>query len=293
MSYSQKGYGSAGRVARKSDKDITSLQEVRARQIVSPSVPTNATARSTQAASAAGIPGYYSSQRGPAVTKSVYRKLAALGAAQGGFGEDGQTDTDARKTAFYQAQGLKIGNDPAEGEITLANADQAAMLKWADRKQLQGFGVKLERDDVEFLEQKRAEELQFRFDEWLARRIDLNDPANSRWVQEVVPDFFERREKFIDDKINLEAALAKIRLRGANSKKDLQLLFAINSGLITPSQKVLFGSTPLAAGTDYQPGMMSVLQWFAPRSTAPVWGTSTTDPFDSPSSIVGSGGGLL
>lgn len=293
MSYSQRGYGSAGRVARKSDKDITSLQEIRARQVAAPTVPANTASKSDHRSSATGIPGYYSSQRGPAVTKAVYRRLAALGAQRGGFGEDGQTNTDAKKTAFYEAQGLKIGNDPAQGQIALADADQAAMLKWADRKQFQGFGVKLERDDVEFLEQKRAEELQFRFDEWLARRIDLNDPANSRWVQEVVPDFFERREKFIDDKINLEAALAKIRLRGANNKKDLQLLFAINSGLITPSQKVLFGSTPLAAGTDYQPGMMSVLQWFAPRGTPPLNGASDTAAFDRPYSIVGSGGAIL
>lgn len=281
MSYSQRGYGSAGRVARKSDKDITSLQEVRARKIERPGGATGTT--STPDSSATGIPGYYSSQRGPAVTKAVYRRLAALGARQGGFGAD--TDQVAMRE-FYTAQGI----DPA---TSLADAEQAAMLKWADRKQFQGFGVKLERDDVEFLEQKRAEELQFRFDEWLARRIDLNDPANSRWVQEVVPDFFERREKFIDDKINLEAALAKIRLRGANNKKDLQLLFAINSGLIKPSEKVLFGSTPLVAGTDYQHGMMSVLQWFAPRSTAPPVGASTVNPFAHPYDIVGSSGAIL
>lgn len=283
MSYSQKGYSSAGRVARKSDKDITSLQEIRARQLTQP-----ADGFSSSSKSAVGVPGYYSSQRGPAVTKAVYRRLAAIGS-----GPDGFTD----RAAFYAAQGIKAAQqaDADTNTIDFDAAEEMAMLKWRDRDSFRGFGVKLERDDVEYLEQKRAEELQFEFDQWLARRIDLDDPANSRWVQEMVPDFYERREKFIDDKINLEAALAKIRLRGANSKKDLQLLFAINSGLIKPSEKVLFGSTPLAAGTDYQPGMMSVLQWFAPRINGGLnqVGGTTTGSFDKPYSIRDVTGALL
>ena len=289
MSFSQKGYSSAGRVARKSDKDITSMQEVRAKQIRSP-----ATNFSSTQNSAAGMPGYYSSQRGPAVTKTVYRRLAALGSGENGF-------TDRK--AFYEAQGIQMG-DGTPSDASYRAADQQAMLKWADRDQFRGFGVKLERDDVEFLEQKRAEELQFEFDQWLARRIDLDDPANSRWVQEIVPDFYERRERFIDDKINLEAALAKIKLRGANSKKDLQLLFALNSGLIKPSSIPLFRSTGPVAGTDYQAGMMSVLQWFSPRGNAPSQrvgirsGTADNDAaftssFSKPYQIIGSGGNLL
>lgn len=283
MAYSQKGYGSAGRVARKSDKDITSLQEIRAREIAPPS-----SKFSSKTSSAAGVPGYYSSQRGPAVTKAVYRRLAALGSGPGGFQDP---------VAFYEAQGIKIGTDRRKGEVTEQEAENMAMLKWSQRDQFRGFGVKLERDDVEFLEQKRAEQLQFEFDQWLARRIDLNDPANSRWVQEVVPDFFERREKFIDDKINLEAALAKIRLRGANNKKDLQLLFALNNGLIKPSTVPLFRSSGLRAGRDYQPGMMSVLQWFSPPTHGALNGgegeAAATGPFGRPYEIRGKDGGLF
>lgn len=285
MSYRQQGYGSAGRVARKSDRDITSLQEIRARQVTEPN-----TNFSSNASSAVGMPGYYSSQRGPAVTKAVYRRLAALG-AQNGFG--GDNDADAKK-AFYAAQGIMVGS--GTGEVSEATAENMAMLKWKDRKQFEGFGVKLERDDVEFLEQKRAEELQFQFDQWLVRRVDLDDPANQRWVQEMVPEFYERREKFIDDKINLEAALAKIKLRGVKDKKDLQLLFALNSGLIQPSTQPLFKSTGLTAGTDYQAGMMSVLQWFAPRDKGPSNGAASnadTGPFAQPHHIHGVGGGVL
>jgi len=284
MSYSQKGYSSAGRVARKTDKDITSLQEIRSRAIIEP-----ANNHSSAANSATGIPGYYSSQRGPSVTKNVYRRLAAIGSGPTGFG----TGEPAQRR-FYDAQGLPTLD--ADNPMPLDDAREQAMLKWEDRDKLRGFGVKLERDDVEFLEQKRAEELEFEFHQWLARRIDLDDPANSRWLQEVVPDFYERREKFIDDKINLEAALAKIRLRGANNKKDLQLLFALNNGLIKPSTVPLFGATQnslLTAGRDYQPGMMSVLQWFAPRANGASNGASTTAAFAKPYEIRGGDGAML
>jgi hypothetical protein len=258
MAYRQSGYGPARSVAKKSDKNITSLQEIRAKQIQIPTQAAGGGGWSTREASAAGMPGYYSSQRGPAVTKRVYRNLAAIGSGPNGFDNP---------HAFFRAQGIAVADNAGADE--LQRADQQAMIKWADRNQLQGFGVKLERDDVEFLEQKRAEELQVRFDEWLARRVNLDDPANQRWFQEIYPEFYERRERFIDDKINLEAALAKIKLRGVKDKSELQLLYAINAGLLQPSSGPLFAAAGLQAGVDYKEGMASVLQWFTPNPNTP------------------------
>lgn len=294
MSYRQSGYSPAGKVAKKSDKQITSLQDIRARKTRAVTGQ-NAT---THAGSAAGIPGYYSSQRGPAVTKKIYRQLAALGNIAGAF-DAGGTQEDDRKERFYRAQDVVVVD--GSGAYDLDAAARQAPIHWDDRFQLQGFGVKLERDDVEFLEQKRAEELQFKFDEWLTRRINLDDPANQRWVQEIYPEFYDRRERFIDDKINLEAALAKIKLRGVKGKEDLQLLYAVNAGLVQPSSRPLFAAAGPTAGTDYQEGMISVLQWFTgsgsgtPSEAAAVGNAQTrlTGAFARPHTIIGKAGTTL
>jgi hypothetical protein len=102
-------------------------------------------------------------------------------------------------------------------------------VKAAMAGQLGGFKVHLEPSDVNVIEQHRKEELALNFDQWVTRKIDIADPHNSRWLQEIHPDFYARREAYIDAKINLEARLAKIELEESRDRT-----ISSFSSLLTP-----------------------------------------------------------
>lgn len=294
--YRQKGYSAAGSSAKRHSRHLADIQDIPAAKVTQ-----GAAGFSGATTSAAGIPGYYSSQRGKGVTKSIYRRLAALSAG----GPIDPTDVDDQ-LRWCRAQGIYTGldgellTDGVGGADTRRRTEALAQcaVPIAQHADLGGFSVKLERDDVEFLETKRKEEMNLAFDQWLVRRVNLDQPENARWIQEIYPDFYDRRERFIDDKINVEAALAKIRLRGVKDQNDLKLLFAVNTGLVQPSTRTMFAAAAPVAGTDYQQGMLSMAGWFGAR-TGPLNFDQTAGanraatPFGNPSTIHDIAGNIM
>lgn len=131
---------------------------------------------------------------------------------------------------------------------------------------LRNFKVDLTDQDVEFLEKRRRAHEQVEFDNWLSQVVDLNDPTQNRWLQEKYPEYWKRREKYIDDKIDMEAQLSKIRLRGPNDISDFKLLYAIDQGYVSPATRPLWQGTP-AGGRSFKTGWLSLY-----RSTRTVMG---------------------
>lgn len=95
-----------------------------------------------------------------------------------------------------------------------------------------GFQVSLTDKDIDYLEKRRQENLQAEFDDWVTHAINLEDPGEARWLQQMYPEFWARREKYLDDKINVEARAAKLKLRGIKDQSDLKFLFAVQKGYI-------------------------------------------------------------
>lgn len=246
MAFRQTGYPNSRRVAERSDSHFDRIRDRPASQLVSPD---GDPARSTSGRSAVGIPGYYASQRG--LTRETYRRLAALAAAD----REGTPD-------WWKAQGMTEEDYTAlAGNVDALNA--RVPVPNTEAPALKGFKVSLEKEDVSFLETVRREKQAEAFDQWLVRQVDFDVPENQRWLQEIYPEFFSRREAFIDDKINLEARLAKIRLRGYRNAEDLKLLYAVQKGLISPPTGPLFG--PDAGGPNFTKGIFSVLGFKIPQ----------------------------
>jgi len=58
----------------------------------------------------------------------------------------------------------------------------------------------------------------------------MKDPAIQRLVEEMMPEYFERREQQIDEVADLQKQIALLLLYGPRSKSDLLLEYAIRNG---------------------------------------------------------------
>lgn len=227
MSLTQ-GYQQSGAMAEGLKSQMENMQDKPAGVVGQTSAGATVPGNSNPATSALGVPGYYHTQDQAADVRQGYRMAAA------GF-------------APQNAQGVGLGAS------TLGSDSMPDYTK--DFPALRNFKVDLTPADVEFFERRRAEQQQIEFDEFFAETIDLSDPGQARWAQQMYPEFWARREKFIDDKINVEARASKIRLRGIKDKEDLKFLFALRKGYITLPTEPAYTATP--GGTAYKKGFFA------------------------------------
>jgi hypothetical protein len=90
---------------------------------------------------------------------------------------------------------------------------------------------------VGYIQQRQEQETLMKFEEWLFKTFDFRDPNMVRYVNEMYPDYFDRRKAQLESDIELMKNLAIMRLHGGpQSREDLQLRFAIDSGLIDLKQ---------------------------------------------------------
>ena len=90
-----------------------------------------------------------------------------------------------------------------------------------------GFERDLEKEDIERWEKRREIRLQEEYDRWLARRFDITNPHVARWLRRIEPEFWDRRWAFLQDKMNIETFLTRIRLYGPQTKEDFEGLFSL------------------------------------------------------------------
>jgi hypothetical protein len=221
---SAQGYPGAGTAPKQLERQMDMIRDKPAERL-------SAYGRAENDASARSVPGYYYDTNTSKDMAMKYRFAAANG------GE-----------ALPPAVAEELGLDPGRPGMP-KDAVPGALLK--------DFKVQLTPQDIEWLEERRRTKEQIEFDDWLTQRVDISNPAENRWLQEKYPEFWSRRERYIDDKINIEARLAKMRARGVNSIEDYKLLFALQKGYITAASSPLwFGST--AGGTRYRKGWLSL-----------------------------------
>lgn len=151
-------------------------------------------------------------------------------------------------TDFMMAQRLRdtdaLGVYGMEGSSTLGH----------DRHLVSpGFEKDLEPRDIAEMERRRVEALQKRYDQWLTRKIDLTKPINSRWVQRIDPEFFERRWQWLQNKLNMQTFAARMRLYGPTTLKDLMTLRMIENDVSQSNAAGFSGLSPYAqADHDWQ-----------------------------------------
>lgn len=95
------------------------------------------------------------------------------------------------------------------------------------------FGVlKATDEDFKYMADKREMEYEAAFDQWFAVNFDKMAPEQKQLARHLFSKFYDRRIANLDNNINLLRTIAHVKVRGAQDKDDLLLLFAVESGLI-------------------------------------------------------------
>lgn len=86
---------------------------------------------------------------------------------------------------------------------------------------------------VSLLERKRQQEELLAIEQWLFKTFDLSDPLVVRYVNELYPDYLQRRQEQLEKDIDIMKRLAMIRLQGGpRSKDDLLLKYMVDNGIV-------------------------------------------------------------
>lgn len=92
-----------------------------------------------------------------------------------------------------------------------------------------GFKRELKPSDIKRWEKRRELKLQEEYDKWIVRRFDISDPHVARWLRKIEPEFWERRKAFMEDKMNVEAFLTRMRLYGPQTIEDIEGIYALHA----------------------------------------------------------------
>lgn len=104
------------------------------------------------------------------------------------------------------------------------------------------FGKLIARDeDFEWLQRKQAAAEVADFERWFAKEFDLMDPAQKARAKELYPEFYAARKKLLKIQTKNLQRLARIKLEGISSFKDLQTVYLAESGRLNlgPLQNLL------------------------------------------------------
>lgn len=94
--------------------------------------------------------------------------------------------------------------------------------------------------DLEVFEDYERNRQRISFEQWLAHQFDLNDPATAKLVEDMMPEYFDKRMEAIEHQAELQKNLAMIRLRGPRSKTDMMLLYLLSTGQLTLPKGAIF-----------------------------------------------------
>lgn len=83
--------------------------------------------------------------------------------------------------------------------------------------------------DFEYWREKDAAMKNIGFENWLINSINVDDPNQRKWLQEIVPEVMQKRIDFIDDIADIQKRLARIQNLGPQSKEDLEFLYQLRS----------------------------------------------------------------
>lgn len=116
-------------------------------------------------------------------------------------------------------------------------------------------------------------------EEWFQNQWSFNssNPTMQRWAQGVFPEYFTRREQVLEDQAQLQLAIAKMKLRGPRSREDLDLLYAIDSGVVEVPKGALYELTGKSASDKDQ-----IRGLFNPRRNKILGGRSKRKGLENP-----------
>lgn len=133
-----------------------------------------------------------------------------------------------------------IDSDPRDpilaAKADLSEANMKAQSEAGVNKPLPGvtpFGVLQAKDsDFQRLIEIREKELETKFEQWFATNFDRMDPTHKAMARQMFGKFYTDRLNNLDTNLEMTKRIARLKITGPETKDDLYLLFAMESGLI-------------------------------------------------------------
>jgi len=85
------------------------------------------------------------------------------------------------------------------------------------------------KEDLAYLKSKHMQNEELQKDIWIAGLFDLTDPATNRHVRELIPDFYEKQQRYFDAAIDNSKRWTKINMMGIQSKEDIDFLWLLHT----------------------------------------------------------------
>jgi len=142
-----------------------------------------------------------------------------------------EATTPGQQVTYRDAQGNAQPMLPAR----LMPIDEDADTKFALLRDAGAMGFRnpeLDAETREYLLDKMKIATYIDEEQWIAERFDLNNPLVAKYLNELRPDFLQRRFQFGMDKINMQQKLLEISVYGIRTAEDLRFAYAIDSGQI-------------------------------------------------------------
>lgn len=102
------------------------------------------------------------------------------------------------------------------------------------------------------MEKKRQQTQLVDYNRFAANYFDLKNPAVASFAYGIMPELLQEREQQIDQVAEIQAKIAKIRLRGVQSKEDMGLVYGLKTGNLEPPQGAVYQPSAWYPGTTVQ-----------------------------------------
>lgn len=161
--------------------------------------------------------GLHLAQKAQDVTEKMEDGVYTAGAPQGGVQGGAQAVMFQRK---FDAR------DPMDAEMN-------TRMQMMDSNGMTPFGQVFYDDKIgRWVERKAAVAEAANFDRYFAQNFNKNDLASRQFAQKINPEFYQQREREMNERAEMVVKLKGIQLRGPQSKEDLYMLWLIESGRV-------------------------------------------------------------
>lgn len=144
----------------------------------------------------------------------------------------GRTEDELHR-AEVREMGVMDEQFPTEGLTAYDPLDKEAVarIKLGDGKGVTPFGRMIAEDKYfKWVQKKEAAAEKANFQAWFAREFDLMSPAQKKWAKEKYPEFYAERKKLLKKQAKNLFDLARIKLEGIESYKDLVKTYMAETG---------------------------------------------------------------
>lgn len=97
----------------------------------------------------------------------------------------------------------------------------------------------------------------------------MKNPAIQRMVEQMMPEYFERRQRELDQVANIQKKIAELRMYGPRSREDLVTVFALKNGALKLPKGALYKpedwykSTETTLEKEYRRGLLNLPRFWA------------------------------